>query len=151
MSSARIFVIWDDIDLTKMFTIFFAEYGYVTHSAHSFDDGFAACLDQPPDILIVPRTMTNQDDGLEFCQQVRATASLTQIPLIVGYADLTPSWLDREEAYQQAYETGVNACFGRVFNPTDVLEQVEILLANPMTTNLVDRQTLRLSQKRARK
>src|SRR5688572_1292028 len=112
MSSARILMIWDDRDLIKMFTIFFERHGCIVHSADSFETGFATCLHQPPDILIIPRTLSNQDDGLEFCQRIRTTSTLSQNPIIVGYADLAPERLKRDDAYQQVHEAGANACFG---------------------------------------
>jgi CheY-like chemotaxis protein len=139
MSSARILMIWNDRDLIKMFTIFFEQYGYIVHSADSLETGFAASLHQPPDILIVPRTFSNQGDGLEFCQRIRTTSTLSHIPIIVGYANLVPEWLKRDDAYQQVHETGANACFGHPFDITDVLKEVETLLANPTATHLIDR------------
>lgn len=151
MASTEIFIIWDDVDMIKLFTFFFEKNGYTTDSAYSFEDGLATCLHQPPKLLIIRRTLKSQDDGLGFCQEIRATPILAHIPVIVGYADLPPSWIERVDAYQQAYEAGANACFGRVYDITDVLEEVKILLTDPTITHLVDRQTLWLNQQKTKR
>ena len=146
MSPARILIVWDDDeDEINIFTQVFERAGYMVQSVRTCDEGIAACLRQPPDILIVPRVIEHQNKGIEFCQRVRAISNLPRFPIIVGYADIGHSkW---QEAYQQAYDAGANACFGRVFDITDVLEEITLLLANPTITNVVDRQTLQLSQR----
>jgi CheY-like chemotaxis protein len=140
MVSARIFIIWNNEVMINLFAYALEQTGYITQSAYSYEDGFAACVRQPPDLLVIPRFIVQQDDGLDFCRQVRGTPPLSRVPIIVGYADLARNRVKWEEAYQQAYEAGANACFGRVFDIGDVLEQITILLANPAVTNLVERQ-----------
>jgi hypothetical protein len=60
----------------------------------------------------------------------------------MGHVD--PPSSRQEEVYQNIYNAGANACFGRVYDITDVLELIEILLKNPTATGLMDRQTLQL-------
>ena len=54
------------------------------------------------------------------------------MPIIMGWADIFPHGQNQgwEVGYQQAFDAGANACFGRVFDPTDVLEQVKQLMAD---------------------
>jgi hypothetical protein len=60
----------------------------------------------------------------------------------MGWADVASSdgqnqgW---EVAYQQVFNVGANACFGRVFDITNVLEQVRLLMADRSLTHLIDR------------
>jgi CheY-like chemotaxis protein len=145
-SPAQILIVWDDDkDMIRMFTYVLEKDGHVVQSATSWDEGLTTCLRQPPDLMIVHRLLDEQNKGLEFCKQVRSEVALPNFPIIVGWADIGASnWKD---GYQQAFDAGANACFGRVFDIADVIEQVWILLDNPSVTNLVDRQTLVLSLK----
>ncbi len=143
----KILCVLRDRDEINMFTFFFAHHGLSVQGVTSIEEGLHICLTAPPGLLIVLRCIEQMDDGLRLCQQVRtAAAELAKMPIILGWADMfrnveNQNW---ETDYQQAFDAGANACFGRVYDITDVLEQVNLLLTDPTLTQLVDRQTLKL-------
>ena len=87
------------------------------------------------------------NDGLTLCQQLRnSPVPLATMPIIMGWADIVPHGADSnwKVVCQQVFEAGANACLGRVYNPVDLLELVELLLADPTKTHLMDRQSYML-------
>ncbi len=144
-SSQRILCVLQDQDDINLFTFFFTSHGFTVQGVCSTEVGLQVCLTDPPDLLITLRLIKTSEDGLRLCQQLRESSTrLATLPIIMGWADIFPhgqaqGW---EAAYQQAFDAGANACFGRVFDITDVLEQVKLLLADRTLTHLIDRQRL---------
>jgi CheY-like chemotaxis protein len=137
MPSPLILVFWDDTDIIQALSHFFERDGDAVLSARSYDEALLACQRRPPDILILLRFMQQHqgiEDGIEFRRHLPEWPNLPRFPIIVGY-------VEGASARQKVFDAGANGCFGRVFDPNDVLEEVKILLAAPTTTHLVDRQT----------
>ncbi len=131
----------DDTDIVNMFVYVFEKSGYKAQPIKSYAEAFTACMALPPDILILGLLPILQDEALELCRKLRATLTMPRFPIIMGHVGISPH---REEAYQKIYDAGVNACFGRVYDITDVLNLIATLLADPTATGLMDRQSLRL-------
>jgi len=142
-SPQRILCVFQDQDDINLFTYFFTNHGFTVQGVCSVEEGLQVCLTDPPDLLITLRLIRTSEDGLRLCQQLRESSTrLSTLPIIIGWADIFPHDpnQDWEAAYQQAFDAGANACFGRVFDITDVLEQVRLLLADRTLTHLIDRQ-----------
>lgn len=132
----------DDVDIINMFVYVFEKSGYKAYPIQSYAEAFAACVAQAPDILIIGLLPFSPDEALGLCRELRTTITNLRFPIIMGHVD--PPSSRQEEVYQNIYNAGANACFGRVYDITDVLELIEILLKNPTATGLMDRQTLQL-------
>ncbi len=145
-SSQRILCVLQDQDDINLFTFFFTKHGFAVQGVCSAEEGLQVCLTDPPDLLITLRLIQASEDGLRLCQQLRETsAGASTLPIIMGWADIFPHGQnqDWEAGYQQAFHAGANACFGRVFDITDVLKQVKLLTADRTLTHLIDRQRLK--------
>lgn len=144
--SHKILCVLQDQDDVELFTFFFTKHGFTVQGVCSTEEGLRVCLTNPPDVLITLRRVQESEDGLHLCQQLRkSSTSLSALPIIMGWADISPYTENRgwEAMYQQAFDAGANACFGRVFDITDVLEQVGLLMADQTLTHLIDRQSLK--------
>jgi CheY-like chemotaxis protein len=142
-SSQRILCVLQDQDDINLFTYFFANRGFAVQGVCTVEEGLQVCLTDPPDLLIILRLIREPEDGLRLCQQLREPSTgLSTLPIIMGWADIFPHSQNQDwgVAYQQAFDAGANACFGRVFDITDILEQVELLMADRTLTHLIDRQ-----------
>lgn len=141
--SQKILCVLQDQDDINLFTYFFTEHGFTVHGVCSVEEGLQVCLTDPPDLLITLRLVQKPEDGLRLCQQLRAsTDKLSTLPIIMGWADMFRYGQDQgwDADYQQAFDAGANACFGRVFDVTDILELVELLMIDRTLTHLIDRQ-----------
>lgn len=105
-------------------------------SVKSFEECAEICKSIPPSLLIVQRFVHESGDGLRFVRLLKSDSSISHIPIIVGWADVSRD--NSEHGYEEAFEAGANACFGRVFDIADVLRQIEELLDNPTATGIVD-------------
>lgn len=138
MVQSTIALIWDSRDEASLFKFAFEEAGYRMHVFEDANVGYTLCVHHPPDILILKRQLRSVKqklsgrfdtdiDGLELCQRLRAVSGLQRFPIVVGFADIGPG--HKEELYQQAYTSGADACFDRVYDISDVISQVKTLLA----------------------
>jgi DNA-binding response OmpR family regulator len=114
-------------------------------SVKSFDECVEFCKNKLPALLIMRSFVNEPKDGLDFIRKIRMDSSISYFPIIMGWADFT--YKTTEQGYQEAFEAGANACFGRVFDITEVLEEVEILFNDPTATHVMDRQTIRMQER----
>jgi len=139
-SPARILVVWEDIDYRNLFSYFLKELGYIVEMATSCNEGLSIIINKPPDLLIAPRWNQERNDGFNLCKQIRENPNIPLFPIIIGLADELD--LSPRQCIEKTYEIGANACFGRVFDTTDIAVLINILLENPNLTKLADRQTM---------
>jgi len=140
MSENNILIFWeDDPDLVTMFSIFLQEHGYRVTGVESLDECIKECESKTPIVLIIQCFMEGSTAGLEYIRKIRTHPNIPYFPIIVGWADF-PN-IDDKHGYSEAFEAGANACFGRVFDITDVLKQVKLLHNDPALTGLIDKQT----------
>lgn len=147
---SRILIIWNDPDVTGVFSHVFKLPEYSVHVVTSLSAGLTLIKGHYPDLLILPRAVAFASDGLKFCQQLRSNSELHYFPIIVGWMDTAWAgelYLSPQECIQKAFEIGANACFGRVFDISDIVPLVETLLENPTLTKLADRQTVYFAQR----
>jgi DNA-binding response OmpR family regulator len=146
----NILLLWeDDDDFIKMFSSFLQEYGHLMNSVKSFEECVKVCKNESPTLLIVRSFVNEPRDGLEFIRKLRPDSTISYFPIIVGWADITHD--EAKEGFQEAFEAGANAYFGRVFDIADVLKEIELLLKDPMATGIIDRQTERFQNRVNRK
>jgi CheY-like chemotaxis protein len=147
-SQTNILLFWgEDEDYAKMLSVYLQKSGYSTTSVKSFHECVKFYESNPPSLLIMRSFIDEPRDGLEFIQRIRQESGISYFPIIVGWADF--SYEKREQGYQEFFAAGANACFGSVYDITDVFEEIEVLLKDPRATHLMDRQTREL-QKRSR-
>ena len=147
MLKEKVLFLWEnDEDIIKMFFVFFQQHGFLTDKVESFDECVEFCKNTPPNVLITCRLRDQPDTILGLIQRLRSDSSIPYIPIIVGYADFTHK--EKESGYREMFQAGANACFGYPFDIKDVLEQVKVLAQNPSATNLVDRQSEHLYNKK---
>lgn len=140
MTIQSVLVIWNDPDFKTLFQFTLERHGYEVFLANSFEQGLTVCRQNQPDLLIMPHYQIDLENGLDFCRKLRTDDVFGKLPIILGFIDHLPrEW---RQAYKPAFAAGANACFGRVFDISDVLEQVSLLLADPTLTHLPDRQSL---------
>ena len=130
----KILCVLGDQDEVNLFIYFLTPHGFKVQGVTSIEEGLQICLTDPPDLLTVLRIIAKAADGLLMCRRARtASAELAKMPIILGWADVfrnveNQNW---ETDYQDAFDAGANACFGRVHNVTDVLEKGNRWLADP--------------------
>src|SRR5512142_2422504 len=131
----RILFLWeDDEDFIKMFSLALQEHGYPMQGIKSFDECMESCKSQPPALLIVRSFVNEPRDGLAFIRKIKHDSRVSYFPIIVGWADFTHSQI--EQGQQETFGSGANAYFGYPFDITDVLEEIKILLNDPMAKGI---------------
>jgi DNA-binding response OmpR family regulator len=141
MAENRILIFWDnDKDIVNMFTYFFREHGFFADSVNSFEECLEFCSKTPPSVLIIDRSPFQSGNVLSFVREIRSNSNISYFPIIVGGTNFTIN--KKADGYTEVFAAGANACFGHVFDITDVLEQVNTLIEDPTTKELVDKQYL---------
>ena len=120
-------IIWTDPETRWLFTAAFKRAGYnpSVDWFNNIEDGLNACIENPPDLLIVQRTVGKQDDGFELCRQLREIESLPYFPIVIGFIDVWQKW---EIGSALGYQAGADLCFGRVFDVVKVVKDISKLL-----------------------
>ena len=143
-SPAHILVIWDNVDFQNLFLYVFKAPDYIVQTATSCDEGLKIITNEYPDLLIILRSVKDENDGFEFCKKIRANSNIPRFPIIIAGADELD--LNPQQCIQKTFEIGANACFGRVFDISDIIPLVNTLLENPALTKLADRQTMNFAK-----
>ncbi len=82
MGGETLLLIEDDLDLAATLTMALGRAGFkVVHSAGG-RDGLAAAVDAPPDLVLLDLNLPDMD-GLTVCRELRAAASVGDIPVIM--------------------------------------------------------------------
>jgi hypothetical protein len=137
-SDNRILLYWnEDQDMVNMFSFFLGEHGFLMENVESFDACLESCMSRPPILLIINRSLSWPNDGLEHIRSIRSHPAISYFPIIMGQADL--GLPGKERGYREGFEAGANACFGQVFDVTDVLALIKRLIDSPTATGLWDR------------
>jgi PleD family two-component response regulator len=81
MSSGRILVVEDDIDISEMLKIYFTGHGYQVEIATRGGDALNMVSRQLPDLIVLD-IMLPDLDGYTVCRQLRTTTRTSHIPII---------------------------------------------------------------------
>lgn len=130
-------VIWPEgyDDDVLLFKVLCKEKGYSFQYFSNIASGQDYVNSDQPDAIVIKRFVHLQDDGIDFCRQIRQDESNSRIPLIVGWADIRR---DSFGTFEEAYLAGANGCFGRVYDIVGVFKMIDILLENPTLSRLAD-------------
>jgi hypothetical protein len=130
-------VIWPegyDEDML-LFKVLCKEKGYTFQYFPSIASGYESINDNQPEVIVIKRFVHLQDDGIDFCKQIRQDESNSRISLIVGWADIRR---DSFGTFEETYSAGANGCFGRVYDIVGVFKMIDSLLENPTLVGLAD-------------
>lgn len=135
-------IVWDVSDIKAVLKFFFTEQGYAVQTTSDVDAGYQVCIHQPPTIVIIRRSFPDNQErklnaGLELCQRLRARPTIPRFPIVIG--DAANGQKDWRVKFQEAYATGANACFGRIFDIDVVQGMINQLLDDPTLVGLSDR------------
>jgi len=100
----------------------FRERGDIVRMATNGLDALAACLKEPPDVILSDVQMPKMD-GWQLVRMVRARPSLSSIPFIFF------TQLRGEEERLRAYQLGVDDFLGKPCNPDFLLSRADRLIS----------------------
>jgi uncharacterized protein (TIGR02266 family) len=121
-NSLKVLAIDDDrLSLQATIAPFLAR-GDVVQTATNGLDGLAACLRDPPDVILSDVQMPKMD-GWQLVRMVRARPSLSSIPFIFC------TDLSGEEERLRAYQFGVDDFVPKPARPTELLSRVDRMMA----------------------
>jgi len=138
MKQIIVCVIWSEgyDDDMSLFKYLCKEKGYLFQHVSDLKLGYEHLKSNQPDVIIVKRYIHLQDDGIDFCKQIRHNERYSKIPLIVGWADIRGG--GPFGTFEEAYLAGANGCFGRVYDIAGVFQMIDSLLENPTLEKLAD-------------
>lgn len=78
----RVFIIEDDREISDMLQFNLEAEGYTTGSSENGEQGLQLVRQEPPDLLLLDLILPGMD-GLEICQQLKASPKTAGIPIIM--------------------------------------------------------------------
>lgn len=118
----RVLVIDDEFEILFVLQKVFEDFaGWQTFATSSSVEGLLTASQEPLDAVILDVSMP-EIDGIEFVERLRADAALTDLPIVLLTAKVTPSDQQRFAALKIA---GVVA---KPFDPLTVWQQVASVL-----------------------
>ena len=124
MSGKTIAVVDDEPFIVEMITIYFSMKGYTVHGVNSGTEGLILVQNEKPDVLLLDLMMPDIE-GFEVAKQLRAMTEFSELPIIVISARID------SESRQRAMDTGANAYLTKPLKMSEVLAEVERVLACP--------------------
>ncbi len=81
MSTGRILIVEDDLDISNMLNIFFTGQGYSIDVAARGTEALDICRKRLPDLVVLDIMLPDMD-GYAVCKEMRTTARTSHIPII---------------------------------------------------------------------
>lgn len=78
---ASLLIVEDDLDIADMLKAYFHVQGYDVSTVHFGEDGVKACVETPPDLVILDIRLPDID-GFEVARQLKANRKTQDIPVI---------------------------------------------------------------------
>ena len=108
---ARIHIIDDDIELTEDLGVLLRKEGHTVSTRDTCDGAIADLVGDPPDVLVLDVMFPENDSGgLDLAREIRKTAALKTLPIILLTAlnqhfpmDFSPEDIDPEWMPVQAF------------------------------------------------
>lgn len=116
-------VVDDSVIEATMVKALLEAHGFTVEAHHSGDEAFKAALARPP-IMVISDVMMPVMDGFEFCERLKSSPPLQEIPVILLTSLQDP--LDIIHGLQ----SGANNFITKPFEPKYLLSRVNYLLAN---------------------
>ena len=117
MTSARLLIVEDDVDISNMLRIFFSSKGYEIDLAPTGKDALEKTRQVMPHLIVLD-IMLPDIDGYEVCRTLRTNARTSHIPVIF----LTQK--DERSDRLQGLELGVDDYITKPFDPDDLVAVV---------------------------
>jgi len=111
-----VLVIDDDIPIQELITEALEDEGYWVRTARSGSEALELVAAKPPDLVLLDQFLPGLS-GYELIQQLRASASVSPLPIVIVTADATAA--DRLEAL------GVDTCLIKPFSLDDLIGCIE--------------------------
>ena len=120
--SQHLLMIEDDARLARMVGEYLGQSGFVVSHAGDAQQGLAAVLASPPDLVILDLMLPDMD-GLEVCRRIRALpGALAQVPVLMLTAKGDP--MDRIIGL----EIGADDYLPKPFEPRELLARIRAVL-----------------------
>ena len=127
MSKATILLIDDETQLLTLLTDILEIKGYSVITADNGTDGYNLARSKRPDVIILDLAMPDVDGG-QVAQQLRETPQTEHIPII-----FLTGLLSKDIEAHNKHMVGGNIMFAKPCDFDDLTNQIEILLAAPVT------------------
>jgi sigma-B regulation protein RsbU (phosphoserine phosphatase) len=121
VTSARILVVDDEVDISTILTVALRRAGYEVTSAADGLEAIAAIERQAPDLILLD-VMMPRADGLETLRRIREHRSTASVPVIMLTA--RAALPDK----MRGFERGADDYVAKPFEPAEILARVEALL-----------------------
>ena len=119
---ARILIIEDQEPLSGLYKSVLRQFNHETVFASNGEDGLAAALEEPPDLIILDLLLPKMS-GTEVAQKLRDSGILPGVPLIVTTA------LDEMDARSIAASLHADAMLHKPFSVSSIVSTVSSLLS----------------------
>ena len=130
MTSARILVVDDEIDISTILTLALRRAGYEVTTAADGLEAIAEIHRQAPDLILLD-VMMPRADGLETLRRIREHGPSAHVPVIM----LTARGALADK--MQGFERGADDYVAKPFEPAEVLARVQVLLRRSADTRVV--------------
>ncbi len=127
MSKATILLIDDETQMLTLLADILEVRGYSVITADNGIDGFNLAMSKRPDIVILDLAMPDVDGG-QVAQQLRETPQTEHIPII-----FLTGLLSKDAEAHNKHLVGGNIMFAKPCDFGDLIDQIETILAAPVT------------------
>jgi PleD family two-component response regulator len=134
MTSARLLIVEDDVDISNMLRIFFSSKGYEVDLAPTGKDALEKTRQVMPHLIVLD-IMLPDIDGYEVCRTLRTNARTSHIPVIF----LTQK--DERSDKLQGLELGVDDYITKPFDIEELRLRVQNAIARSERESLTDPQS----------
>lgn len=124
MPNLSVFIVDDDMKLTKLLKSYFDKEGFVTYLAHEGNGAVQAILDKKPDLVILDLMLPGMD-GWEICRELRKNS---EVPIIMLTAR------DEETDRIIGLEMGADDYVTKPFSPREVVARARAILRRTQKT-----------------
>jgi CheY-like chemotaxis protein len=83
MTSPKILIVDDDVDLVEANRLYLESRGFEVRTATSAAEGLAALESFEPDLITADLMMEHHDSGFIFCRQVKSRPQTAHTPILV--------------------------------------------------------------------
>lgn len=127
----RILIVEDDAALGEMLSYNLASEGFETSEVADGDEAISTILDERPDLVILDWMLPNLS-GIEICRQIRANASIKNLPVIM----LTAKGEDPDLV--RGLNTGADDYVVKPYSPAELIARIRALLRRSNPEKLAD-------------
>jgi CheY-like chemotaxis protein len=126
--SHRILIVEDQADIRKLIRMTLEFGDFEIHEAEDGPAGLAAAAHLKPTVMLLNVTMPGSLDGYQVCRRIKQDPALQAIQVVLLTAR---GQIGDIEAGQQA---GANACLVKPFSPLELIDRVEAMVSEHVTS-----------------